>query len=83
MTPEQRTQHAKIAANTRWGKVVDRRAATAPATRAWHARFEQLADPDGVMTPEQRAKAAESLKRAHFQRMALKSAQVRARRKPA
>lgn len=83
LTPEQRSQRARIAANTKWGKTADRTAATAPATRAWNAKFEQLADPDGRMTPEQRARAAESLKRAHFQRMAYRSAQVRRARKQA
>jgi hypothetical protein len=45
------------------------------------ARFEQQVDPDGVMTPEARAKAAEAAKRAHYKRMAFNSAKARRARR--
>jgi len=41
------------------------------------ARFEKLVDPDGTLTPEARAKAAEAAKRAHYTRMAFNSAKRR------
>ncbi len=68
---------ASIAAHISWARTEDRTARTAPARRAAEARFEKLVDPDGVLTPEERAKRAESARKAHFRMMALKSARVR------
>lgn len=76
-TPEERRLVASIAASERWANEPDRAAATAAAREAALARFEKLVDPDGVLTPSERAKRAECAKRAHYQRMALKSAQAR------
>lgn len=59
----------------------DRRAMTAAARRAFADRWERQVDPDGVLTPEERSRRAEHAKSAHFQRMALKSAQMRRRRR--
>lgn len=83
MNPSQRSLRAQIGAHTRWANTPDRVAATAPARRAWHERWEKLADPQGEMSPTDRAKAAEHLMAAHMKRMALKSAQARARKKTA
>lgn len=41
------------------------------------AKFEQQADPEGNLPPAERARRAEHLRKAHFQRLALKSAQSR------
>lgn len=76
-----RSQIAKIAAHARWAKTTDRAAATQAARDGLQARFEREVDPDGLLAPDERARRAESAKRAHYQRMALKSA--RARRKTA
>src|SRR5690554_4885023 len=65
----------------RWAEEPDRTAATAPAREALWRRFEQQADPDGTLTPEERRKRAEALRRAHLRRMSARSAQVRAERK--
>lgn len=43
-------------------------------------KFEQQVDPDGVLTPGERATRAEHARKAHFKRLALKSAQARRRR---
>ena len=43
------------------------------------AKFEAQVDPEGTMLPAERARRAEHLRKAHFSRLALKSA--RARRK--
>ncbi|MEY8013837.1 hypothetical protein [Mycobacterium servetii] len=43
-------------------------------------KFAHQVDPDGTLPPAERAKRAESLRRAHFKRLALKSAQARRRR---
>lgn len=81
-----RSQHdrvlvARIAAAERWARTSDRTQATAPARRGLTAKFEREADPDGVLTPEERARRADLLMRAHMLRMARRSAQ--ARRRPA
>jgi hypothetical protein len=72
-----RSQVAKIAAHTRWSREADRSAATAPARAGLEARFERQVDPDGVLPPDELARRAQSARRAHFQALALKSAQAR------
>ncbi|MGF2945831.1 hypothetical protein ACQV26_11935 [Mycobacterium sp. Lab-001] len=39
-----------------------------------------MVDPDGELTPEERARRAEHARKAHFKRLALKSAKARRRR---
>lgn len=74
---------ARIAAHSRLANATasDRRDMTAAARRAFEDRWERQVDPDGVLTPDERARRAEHAKKAHFQRMALKSAQARRRRR--
>lgn len=64
-----------IAANSRWGRLGkgERSEATAPGRTAAEQRFLDEADGDPVR--------AENLRKAHFQRMALKSAEVRRRKR--
>lgn len=81
LTPAQRSLRASIAAHTSWANTDDRRARTANATKANMDRFERLVDPEGRLTPEERAKRAENARKAHFQRMAFKSAKVRQARR--
>lgn len=80
-TPTERRLAAQIAAHESWASTPDRSARTAPARAALLARFEQQADPDGTLLPAERARRAEHLRKAHFQRLALKSAQSRRRAK--
>lgn len=82
-TPSQRRLAGQIAANTRWAHETDRVAATAPARKAAANKWLRLADPDGTLPPDEAARRADSLKRAHFQRLALASAKSRARKKKA
>lgn len=77
--PATRKIQAQIAANTMWAGVADRTARTAPARAGLEARFERQVDPDGTLDPVERAKRTKNARQAHFQRMALKSAQSRAR----
>jgi hypothetical protein len=74
------TLRARIAANTRWAFVTDRGAATAAARAAANARWDREVDPEGKLPPEERARRAASLRKAHFSRMALASAKKRRRR---
>ena len=79
-TPGERTIAASLAANARWAKVTDRTAATAAARAAQQRKREDAVDPHHELSPQERAKRAENLRRAQLQRMALKSAQARRKR---
>jgi len=81
LTAAQRSLRSKLAAHTKWALTADPAAATAPARAAFLNRFEQQVDPDGTLPPEERARRAEHLRKAHFTRMALASARARRRRK--
>jgi hypothetical protein len=72
-TPGENKLAASIAANMRWAKCEDRTAATAPARQALEDKFLREADGD--------PKRAENLKRAHYQRAALKSSVARRKAK--
>jgi hypothetical protein len=75
--PGDAAQIAKLAAHVRWAGCTDRTAATAAARQAFHDRWEKEVDPDGKLDPKERAKRAAHAKKAHYSRMALKSAQTR------
>jgi hypothetical protein len=79
----ERSLIGQIAANTRWSAVHNRSAATAPARQAFEKSFDELVDPEGVLTPTERAKLVENARRAHFQKLALKSAKSRRKAKAA
>lgn len=74
---------ASIAAHESWAHTPDRAARTAPARAALMSRFEREADPEGTMLPAERARRAEHLRKAYFQRLALKSAAARRRSREA
>lgn len=82
MTPAERSMRARIAAHSRLAKAseADRRDMTAAARKAFADRWERQVDPDGVLTPDERARRAEHAKAVHFHRMALKSARARRKR---
>lgn len=79
MNTSERTMQLRLAAHKSWANTPDRRARTAAARRAsHHTRFIAKArelHPDG--TEEQIAAAAESLRKAFYAELALKSAQAR------
>ena len=83
MSDSEQSLKARIAANVRWSHTEDRSAATEPAREAAWAKFEAEVDPDEKLPLRERAVRAEAARRAHFQRMALRSAQVRRRRREA
>lgn len=76
-TPAQRSTAASIAAHTRWSRTADRTSATQPGRDGLLAKFERQVDPDGALPVEVRAAMAENARRAHYRRMASRSAQVR------
>ncbi len=71
----------RLAAYESWARIADPSARTAPSRRALMNRFERQVDPDGVLSPEERARRAGHAGKAYFTRLALRSA--RARRKTA
>jgi hypothetical protein len=79
MTQTERQLSARIAAHERWARAPDRSAATAPARAALLAKFEQQVDPDGALSPDERAIRAEHARKAHFASLALRSARGRRR----
>lgn len=79
-TSTERRLLAEAAAHESWARTADRSARTANARKASADRFERLVDPDGVLDPKERAIRAASARKAHFARMAAKSAQVRRER---
>jgi hypothetical protein len=84
LTPEERTAKSlggRIGANSRWAAVEDRVAATKPARDGLFAKFEREVDPEQKLSVPERAKRAEYALKAHMSRLALRSVQVRARRK--
>lgn len=71
---------ASIGAHTRWAKTPSpdaRRSALAPANAARRSQWEKEADPDGVLSPAELAVAVEHVRKRHFRRMALASAEKR------
>lgn len=50
---------------------------TAAARVGFNERFVREVDPDGLLSPEERARRAEAAKRAHMARLAMKSAMAR------
>lgn len=77
LTPAQRSLRARVAAfalHSRGGT------STAAASRAFLARFEAAVDPDGKLTPEERARRARLALKAHMLTLSLKASRVRYRR---
>lgn len=82
MTASDRVMRASIAGYEKWGRTPDRAAATAPARDAFMAKFEaevraEFPEADDATV----ARLAESRRRAHFQRLALRSARARRARR--
>lgn len=73
MTPTERSLAASIAAHESWAHTPDRAKRTNAARAALEQKFLDAADGD----PER----AEHLRKAHFQRLALRSAQARRKAK--
>ena len=77
--PVVRRLYAQSAAHARWSKH-DPVAGTRAARVAFDERFLREADPDGVLPEKERVRRAAHLRKAHFQRLAAKSAAARRRR---
>lgn len=60
----------------------DSRQTTAAGRAAFLASFESDVDPDGVLDAEERGRRAQSLRRAYFTSLAIRSARARQARRP-
>ena len=74
------TDRAQIAALTRHA-FSDTKDATKAAHAGFRAKFEREVDPEGELAPDERARRADRLMRAHMLRLSAKSAEARAKRK--
>lgn len=69
---------SSLANEIKWAGVDDRTAATAPARAAMRDKFiREAREKFGDLPDDELARRAEHLRRAHFKRMALRSAQAR------
>ena len=80
MNPSEKSLHGRMAANTRWAKATDRTTTAKSGMAGLMARFEREVDPEGVLAPELRRERAVQLRRAHMQKLALRSAIARRQR---
>lgn len=80
MVTSERSQIGRLGAHALHSSY-DSRELTAPARAAFLAKFEFQVDPEGVLPPEERARRAAHARKAHFARLALRSAQARRRRR--
>jgi len=62
-----------------WAATTDRTARTSAGTAAFFDRFERQVDPEGLLSPEQRAEQARHARIAHMLQLAERSAQARRR----
>ena len=74
---ERHAQAGKIGAHMSWANTADPAARTANGRAAFMAKFLEEADPEGVLSPAERERRAEHLRKAHFARLAMKSAAAR------
>jgi len=74
MTPTERSLRARTAVHTSWANTTDRRKRTSNGTAAFLARFERQVDPNNELDPAERARRAESAKKAYMSGLALKAA---------
>ncbi len=77
-----RTQ-ARAAAHESWARTTNRAARTAAAREAAMAKIEREVDPDGVMSPGDRRKAAENRRKAQLLLASQKAADEREFKKQA
>lgn len=77
LSAAERKLRASLAAHESWAKTEDRTQRTSSARRAFALSFEDKVDPERKLSASERARRAESARKAHYQRLALKSAKAR------
>lgn len=79
LTPKERSLQARLAAHAMHASH-DSRQTSAPGRAAFLKRFEAEVDPDGALPAAERARRAEHARKAHFTRLAMRSAKARRRK---
>ena len=79
LTPQERSQRARIGAHALHAQH-DSRVTSKPGRDAWLAGFEKQVDPDGVLSPEERARRAGHARQSYMAKLALRSARARRKR---
>jgi len=75
LTPQQRVLRSRLAAY-QLHATHDPKETTKKAREAFAARFEREVDPDGLLSPDERARRADAARRAYFTRLALRSSRA-------
>lgn len=83
MTPEQRKLRARAGAHALHAKHDSKRITEKARAARERARYERLADPDGLLGPEERRRRAEHLRKADEAKRALRASLVESRRQAA
>jgi hypothetical protein len=78
LTPEQRSQSARLAALSRWSKE-DPAANAARGQAGLLAKFEREVDPHNELNPAERHRRAVAARRAHMVRLAFRSSRNRSK----
>lgn len=76
LPPSERALRAKLAAHRKWAST-DAVAGTEAARAAFNQRFEREVDPEGVLSPSERARRADHARKAYFTDLALRSSRAR------
>jgi hypothetical protein len=77
LSPTERSLRARLA---RHAQHAQGKTSTAAGTAAFLARFEREVDPEGALSPTERARRAEHARRAHMTLLALNAATARRKR---
>jgi hypothetical protein len=75
LTPAQRSERARIAANAKWARLTpaQRRAATAAGLKAIEEQYEDQVDPERLLSPADRARLVRNAREEHLARIRFKS----------
>jgi hypothetical protein len=69
LTPGQRQTRSRQGSHVSWANTTDRTARTEPGRQGMRRKFEDEVDPERTLRPEERAKRAESARKAYFTRL--------------
>jgi hypothetical protein len=75
--PFRNSNHASAAAHESWARTIDRAKRTEAARESVLANLERVVDPNGLMSPSDRRKAAVNKQKANLKRMSQKGVDAR------
>ena len=71
LTPEERQTRSRQASYVSWAKTVDVAARMKPAREGMIRKFEREVDPDGTLSPDERARRVEAARKAYYTRISM------------